>query len=156
MTYLNGDGVMSRFFSYPHLCVCAHMHGRMLLLLLGLLFVTVIPPNEEVEWVSLLYCSHLQTPYQMPYSLPTSRKHFIFILAHRPKTQQASIQLPFGCTVLPHPALLCRLSEWAPHPYSSCKCFFELLHVFPSKRRCSITIEKGLRLVSPPASPLWH
>ena len=34
---------------YAHVSVCVQMYGRMLPVLLGLLFVTVIPPNEEVE-----------------------------------------------------------------------------------------------------------
>lgn len=55
----------------------------MLLAFLGLHFVTVIPPNEEVEGVSVFYYSQLQTPYQMPGSLHTSHKHFILIPAHK-------------------------------------------------------------------------
>ena len=114
-------------------CVCvffAHMYGAMPLLLLGLLFVTVIPPNEEVEWVSVLYCSHLQTPYQMPRSLHTSHKHFILIPAHRAKPGQPRS----SCHFFVHSPLSVHSlqSEWAPSRPST-KCLLNYLVFFQAK-----------------------
>lgn len=54
--------------SHAHMCVrlcvrvCAHVYGRMLLVFQGLLFVTVTPPNEEVERVSVFYYSPITDP----------------------------------------------------------------------------------------------
>lgn len=53
-----------RLLSCPCVCVCVHAHvyGRMLLVFQGLLFVTVTPPNEEVERVSVFYYSAITDP----------------------------------------------------------------------------------------------
>lgn len=111
-------------------CVFAHMYGAMPLVLLGLLFVTVIPPNEEVEWVSVLYCSHLQTPYQMPRSLHTSHKHFILIPAHQAKPGQPRS----SCHFFVHSSLSVHSlqSEWAPSRPST-KCLLNYLVFFQAK-----------------------
>lgn len=72
MTRLNRD--VGEFLCVPcacshaHMCVClcvrvcAYVYGRMLLVFQGLLFVTVTPPNEEVERVSVFYYSPITDP----------------------------------------------------------------------------------------------
>lgn len=83
VTHLNRDAWDFLLCICVHAQSCTHVDGRMLLAFLGLHFVTVMPPNEEVEGVSVFYYSQLQTPYQMPGSLSTSHKHFILIPAHK-------------------------------------------------------------------------
>lgn len=97
----------------------------MLLVLLGLLlYVIVIPLNEEV---GMSLPPLLQTTYQMPSSLHTSHKHFILMPSPTDHPGQT-----FGCTVLLIPA------EESP----SAANVIELLCVFcEQKDKCSTAIE---------------
>lgn len=112
-------------------CVC------MLLVLLGLLlYVIVIPLNEEV---GMSLPPLLQTTYQMPSSLHTSHKHFILMPSPTDHPGQT-----FGCTVLLIPA------EESP----SAANVIELLCVFcEQKDKCSTAIEIPI-LHLPPNPPL--
>lgn len=125
----------------PHysvcICVCECVCVCTLLVLLGLLlYVIVIPLNEEV---GMSLPPLLQTTYQMPSSLHTSHKHFILMPSPTDHPGQT-----FGCTVLLIPA------EESP----SAANVIELLCVFcEQKDKCSTAIEIPI-LHLPPNPPL--
>lgn len=120
-----------RLFSCPHVCVpvCVHVYGRMLLVFQGLLFVTVTPPNEEVERVSVFYYS----PITDPVSDASFSAHQLQALLFNagPQSQPEWPQsCSFGRTV-PLPAR--RLQEkWAPS-CSSNKWLLNYLVFFQAK-----------------------
>lgn len=134
---------------HANICVCLYacVHTclvSMLLVFLGLLFVTIISPNKEVEWVSVLYYFQLQTPYEMPRALHTSHRHKANLSSLSPAAIWVYNSLqPIDCSKSEPPPVQAVNVYWI--------VFFLFFFFFNQKGEHRIIIEQVLHLVCPPS-----